>query len=1001
MRKIYLFICLLSLAFKMQAQVLASNYTFTTNATGSLTDMSSGTTTVFGPKQFSTFSNFYPIGFDFWFMGTRQNLFNVTSHGLVGFGNILTTGINLAGGISNRIGPFIAGNASNNPDMGTGCSGKVHFKVIGVAPNRVLVVEWLNMSLPRTSGTADATFQARFYETLNDIEFVYGSMSISAGLNTAVQYRAGFSTTTSIFQSITFASHTSSTATLGNNLFPSAGPITALTSVADGARRTYRFSQATTPVAPTGFTPGSIRSGQVQLSFTPPATAPSGYAFFAATNIAGPYNYLGNINGVPSFPVTITGLTANTPNYIKIYSFSESKLSATSLDGTITTSAPLAITSAASGNWGDAATWTGGLVPTSGDNVTIATGQTVTVNTPAQSGNLDVAGTITFDITTSNNMSVFGNLNVLSGGTYNSLNGTSGRQLNLYGNFNNQGACDFSKTVAGNPATINCVGTTPQTLSSTGSFVGTDGTGTPANTGVVRIIGVNNPQGVTLNFPLIVNVGLLLIDGPFNVGTNKLYVDNTQNFPGGSSIVQTTISRYNNFGQIVGTPVFGINSSIALNYLGTISTVYPQTSLTPGPEMPANNTIASLGLQNQKGLIVNTDLTIKSGLTLNVGNLIMGNKNLTLGTSAAIPGTLGYNSGFVNTTGTITRWFGTTAITLGASAGQFPFGEGDENRSYWIGGTPSVGGTMTVAHVTTAGNNAISPSFAENAITYDNRSNMNWVVSTASGLTGTGLSARAQANGLQGVTNVAQLNMSLVNGAIPATTYSAGTLNTCEPQVNRTNMSATDLNNTFYVASNAAVNPLPLKLIAFVGMLNKQDAILIWKTENESNLAGFEIERLIDGKNEWKLVNSRVGANNTNGANAYQMTDANLAFGKYQYRLKMIDRDGKYTYSKIVTLVVNGTGYALLGNYPNPANTFTSIRYQLAAQGKVNIDLFAADGRKLATLLNEMQNAGVQNLDLQLAKYQLANGNYIYRIAVTDENGQTLFTDRRMLTVLK
>ncbi len=1000
MRKFYLFILLLSLAFKMQAQVLASNYTFTTNATGSLTDMSSGTTTVFGPKQFSTFSNYYPIGFDFWYMGTRQNLFNVTSHGLIGFGNVVTTGNSIAGGTSNRIGAFVAGTAANNPDMGTGCSGKVHFKVIGTAPNRVLVVEWLNMSLPRTSGTADATFQARFYETLNDIEFVYGSMSISAGLNTAVQYRAGFSTTTAAFQSITFASHTASSATLANNTYAAAGPITALTSAADGARRTYRFSQATTPAAPTAFVPGTIRSGQVQLSFTPPATAPSGYAFYSATNIAGPYTFLGTIAGVPTFPVTISGLQANTTNYFKIYGFSESKLSTTSLDGTITTSAPLAITSV-TGNWTDAATWTGGLVPTAGDNVTIATGQTVTVNTTAQTANLDVAGTLTFDITTSNNMSVFGNLNVIAGGTYNSLNGTSGRQLNLYGNLNNQGTCDFSKPITGNPATINCVGSTAQTLNSTGTMVGTDATGTPANTPVVRVIGVNNPAGVTLNFPVIVNIGLLLFDGSFNVGSNKLYVDNTQNYPGGTSIVQTTISRYVNSGQIVGTPNFGTNASIVLNYLGPITTTYPQATLTAGSELPTNIAIATLGMQNQKGLVVNADLTIKSGLTMNVGNLIMGNKNLTIGTTVIAPGTLSYNSGFVNTTGSITRWFGTTAITLGAGAGQFPFGDGDENRSFWIGGTPSAGGSMTVAHTPTLGNNAISPSFVENTITYDNRSNMNWAASTGNGLTGIGLSARAQANGLQGVTNVAQLNMSLVNGAIPATTYAAGTLNTCEPQVNRTNMSAGDLNNTFYVASNAAVNPLPLKLIAFEGSLQKQDAILVWKTENESNLLGFEIERSMDGKNEWKLVNSRVGANNSNAANTYQMSDANLAFGKYQYRLKMIDRDGKFSYSKIISLTVNGTGYALLGNYPNPANSYTTIRYQMAAPVKVSIDLLSADGRLIATLLNARQNAGVQNLDVQLSKYQLSSGNYIYRISMVDDNGQTVFAERKLLTVLR
>jgi hypothetical protein len=59
-------------------------------------------------------------------------------------------------------------------------TGKVHFKVIGAAPNRTLVVEWLNMqSNFNSGGTPDLTYQARLNETTGVIEFVYGSMTMS------------------------------------------------------------------------------------------------------------------------------------------------------------------------------------------------------------------------------------------------------------------------------------------------------------------------------------------------------------------------------------------------------------------------------------------------------------------------------------------------------------------------------------------------------------------------------------------------------------------------------------------------------------------------------------------------------------------------------------------------------------------------------------------------------------------------------------------------------
>src|SRR6185436_16521973 len=59
--------------------------------------------------------------------------------------------------------------------------GKVHFKVIGSAGSRVLVIEWLNnQSTFNTGGAADLTYQVRLYETTGVIEFVYGSMTMSS-----------------------------------------------------------------------------------------------------------------------------------------------------------------------------------------------------------------------------------------------------------------------------------------------------------------------------------------------------------------------------------------------------------------------------------------------------------------------------------------------------------------------------------------------------------------------------------------------------------------------------------------------------------------------------------------------------------------------------------------------------------------------------------------------------------------------------------------------------
>ena len=55
--------------------------------------------------------------------------------------------------------------------------GKVHYKVTGAAPNRVLTVEFLNMSIVYNGTAADGTYQVRLHETTGQIEFVYGAMN--------------------------------------------------------------------------------------------------------------------------------------------------------------------------------------------------------------------------------------------------------------------------------------------------------------------------------------------------------------------------------------------------------------------------------------------------------------------------------------------------------------------------------------------------------------------------------------------------------------------------------------------------------------------------------------------------------------------------------------------------------------------------------------------------------------------------------------------------------
>ena len=160
-----------------------ANYVFSTNTTGSLAsdlnsnaiDMSTGTTQLVAADLDDTSSAVTNIGFDFVMYGRLFTQFSTSSNGVIQLGSsaVGTTTYVLSGGSTTtpRIGALAA-------DLRTGAAGKVHYKVVGTAPNRCLVIEYSNMSITfvASPGSSDGTYQVRLYESSGVIEFVYGSL---------------------------------------------------------------------------------------------------------------------------------------------------------------------------------------------------------------------------------------------------------------------------------------------------------------------------------------------------------------------------------------------------------------------------------------------------------------------------------------------------------------------------------------------------------------------------------------------------------------------------------------------------------------------------------------------------------------------------------------------------------------------------------------------------------------------------------------------------------
>ena len=175
---------------------------------------------------------------------------------------------------------------------------------------------------------------------------------------------------------------------------------------------------------------------------------------------------------------------------------------------------------------------------------------------------------------------------------------------------------------------------------------------------------------------------------------------------------------------------------------------------------------------------------------------------------------------------------------------------------------------------------------------------------------------------------------------------------------------------------------LPVELTTFSASITNNKVTLNWHTAIEVNNHGFDIERspVNDQSSVWNKIGFVAGSGNSNSTKSYSYKDTNVSIGKYSYRLKQIDNDGQFEYSKTIEVDLNSipTEFLLEQNYPNPFNPTTNISYALPCSGLVQIKVFNLLGKEIATLINEEKKAGTYKINWNAAN--LPSGVYLYRI---------------------
>lgn len=517
----------------------SSNYSFSSLSNGSLTDMSIETTQLIAPNtdglNTGIFSNTNPIGFTFYFMSQPYDQFVVTEDGVLRLGTSLSA-INRTPEINinePRLVPFSC-------DMATGSNGKVHYKVIGTAPNRICIIEWLNCygTFPSTMPVlGQLTFQIRLYETTGIFEYVYGYMNMQRRRDNSDLGAIGFGNSNAnngVFYKTTSFSDNSYGTTLPVYLIcqskiTTTGEVAGLSSTTDGARRVYRFVPPVAPAAPTGLYFTGISQTSVTLNWTDNATNETHYHIYRSDDGGLTYELVSIVPANSTTSGPINGLPDRT-YFWKVYAVNEGAQS-DALEGVCSTLPAGIIHSTSTGGlWSQTSTWEEGVLPGPNDDVIIRDNATVTIDiTTAVCNNLTVgegnSGHLQFiGGSTNATLSCDGDIWVKSGATFDVNTSASGgtRKLIIGQRYYSQGNLkvdgNFDMNCGGNAfADVEFRGSVDGTV--TGSGPNCDFYSITVNKGTTNEKVIDFQRVITIDTPTASDRRLNIINGTFKLSS--------------------------------------------------------------------------------------------------------------------------------------------------------------------------------------------------------------------------------------------------------------------------------------------------------------------------------------------------------------------------------------------------------------------------------------------------------------------------------------------------
>ncbi|MFZ5433316.1 MAG: T9SS type A sorting domain-containing protein [Calditrichota bacterium] len=190
--------------------------------------------------------------------------------------------------------------------------------------------------------------------------------------------------------------------------------------------------------------------------------------------------------------------------------------------------------------------------------------------------------------------------------------------------------------------------------------------------------------------------------------------------------------------------------------------------------------------------------------------------------------------------------------------------------------------------------------------------------------------------------------------------------------------------NSYELGVYCGDEPLPVELTSFDAVSAGDGVHLQWTVASETHNDRFEIRRRNAAESEWSMVGSVRSRGDASSAVTYDYADLGIVEAEYSYQLVSIDLSGvreilgEANVNHITAVETLEPDYRLVSNYPNPFNPGTTIRFEVAENSPVLLEVYDVNGRLIRELAQGIYTAGVHEVRFEAG--DLPSGLYFARM---------------------